>query len=102
MRRSDPDEKQILFRQQASPVRASVRFAKNTYIRAMCDIGMVFQAAIVSRKKEAAAEQMEQLQAELSQVLSELEDKRQKSAAYADTHAVLRGEEFKQYVTKLR
>lgn len=61
-----------------------------------------FQAAIVSRKKEAAAEQMEQLQAELSQVLSELEDKRQKSAAYADTHAVLRGEEFKQYVTKLR
>ena len=63
---------------------------------------MSLQAAIVSRKKEAAAEQMEQQQAELSRVLSELEDKRQKSAAYADTHAVLRGEEFKQYVTKLR
>ncbi|XP_022702522.1 intraflagellar transport protein 81 homolog isoform X1 [Varroa jacobsoni] len=75
MRRSDPDEKQTLFRQQA---------------------------AIVSRKKEAAAEQMETLANQLAQLQGELEDKRQKSAVYADTHAVVRGEEFKQYVTKLR
>ncbi|OQR68190.1 intraflagellar transport protein 81-like [Tropilaelaps mercedesae] len=60
------------------------------------------KAAIVARKKEAAAEQMEQLAEQLTQLQAELEDKRQKSAVYADTHAVLRGEEFKQYVTKLR
>lgn len=56
----------------------------------------------MSRKKEAAAEQMETLANQLAQLQGELEDKRQKSALYADTHAVVRGEEFKQYVTKLR
>lgn len=45
---------------------------------------------------------MEQLASQFAQLQEELEDKRNKSAAYADTHAVLRGEEFKQYVTKLR
>ncbi|XP_067006845.2 intraflagellar transport protein 81 homolog [Anabrus simplex] len=59
------------------------------------------QAAIVARKKETTAEQLGELRSKLSSLEEELEEKQGKLQQVAG-ETVLRGEEFKQYVNKLR
>jgi intraflagellar transport protein 81 len=59
------------------------------------------QAAIIARKKETTAEQLTELRNKLSALEEELQEKKNQLKEFAgDT--VLRGEEFKRYVTKLR
>ncbi|KAJ9594840.1 hypothetical protein L9F63_013877, partial [Diploptera punctata] len=59
------------------------------------------QAAIIARKKETTAEQLTELRSKLSALEEELQEKRNQLQEFAgDT--VLRGEEFKRYVNKLR
>ncbi|XP_014665305.1 PREDICTED: intraflagellar transport protein 81 homolog [Priapulus caudatus] len=71
---NDPEDKTALFRQQA---------------------------AMVSRKKEAAANKLEEARHELSQLETDLEEKKS-SLKELDVGDVLRGDDFKRYVAKLR
>ncbi|KAK2156371.1 hypothetical protein LSH36_215g03007 [Paralvinella palmiformis] len=59
------------------------------------------QAAIIARKKEAAAETLHKVREELSQANIEVEEKRG-LAKQGDGEEILKGEEFKLYVNKLR
>lgn len=59
------------------------------------------QAAIIARKKETMAEQLTELKNKLSAVEEELQEKKNQLKDSAG-ETVLRGEEFKRYVTKLR
>jgi intraflagellar transport protein 81 len=60
------------------------------------------QAAIVSRKKKAAAETVQQIREEVSRTEAECEEKRSRLHQSGGGDEVLKGEEFKRYVNKLR
>jgi intraflagellar transport protein 81 len=59
------------------------------------------QAAIIARKKEAAAEALREAREELHNQEVEASEKRAQ-ARQGDGEEVLKGEEFKRYVSKLR
>lgn len=59
------------------------------------------QAALISRNKETAAEQLDQLSKELNEVESQLKDKQQKLHETVG-EVILRGEDLKQFVNTLR
>lgn len=59
------------------------------------------QAAIISRKKEAKAEQLAELRSQLSQIDEEMTLK-QKQLHEVAGEMVLRGDDLKKYVSKLR
>ncbi|KAK7873068.1 hypothetical protein R5R35_000352 [Gryllus longicercus] len=59
------------------------------------------QAAIIARKKESTAEQLGELRSRVAALDEELQEKRNRLQEFAG-ETVLRGEEFKRYVTKLR
>lgn len=59
------------------------------------------QAAMIARKKETAAEQLNEVRTELAQLEEELQEKREQTKGF-DGEEVLKGDEFKKYVTKLR
>ncbi|XP_021936046.1 intraflagellar transport protein 81 homolog [Zootermopsis nevadensis] len=59
------------------------------------------QAAIIARKKETTAEHLTELRNKLSAAEEELQEKKSQLKEFAG-ETVLRGEEFKRYVTKLR
>lgn len=59
------------------------------------------QAAIIARKKESTAEQLAEMRARVAALDEELQEK-QSQLQSVSGDAVLRGEEFKRYVNKLR
>lgn len=59
------------------------------------------QVAIISRKKDAAAENLREAREELGKVENEIGEKRE-TLKQSDGEEVLKGDEFKRYVNKLR
>ncbi|KAK3909016.1 Intraflagellar transport protein 81-like protein [Frankliniella fusca] len=59
------------------------------------------QAAIIARKKDSTAEQLAEMRSRVAALEEELQEKQSQLQAVAGD-AVLRGEEFKRYVSKLR
>uniref|UniRef100_A0A1B6E6H5 Intraflagellar transport protein 81 homolog n=1 Tax=Clastoptera arizonana TaxID=38151 RepID=A0A1B6E6H5_9HEMI len=60
------------------------------------------QAAIIERKKDSIAEQFSELKSQLNKLQEEIDEKNEQLRQAGGDATVLRGEEFKRYVTKLR